>query len=132
MVVLVPAGLAVLMLFVPAWIPRTILAKTEPQVDKKALAKQAEALTKKITSQRQALDKEKFPEAAKLLAEIEKKADDLAKGAAAKERQAHGRDEQADQRRQGAAEAGRLSRPGESPAPAAQGDGAERTGRPVR
>jgi hypothetical protein len=78
-VVLVPAGLAVLMLFVPSWIPRTVLAKTEPQVDKKALAKQAEALTKKITSQRQALDKEKFPEAAKLLAQIEKKAEDLAK-----------------------------------------------------
>ena len=67
------------MLFVPAWIPRTVLAKTEPQVDKKALAKQAEALTKKITSQRQAIDKEKFPEAAKLLAQIEKKAEDLAK-----------------------------------------------------
>jgi hypothetical protein len=83
-VVLVPAGLAVLMLFVPAWIPRTILAKTEPQVDKKALAKQAEALTKKITSQRQAIDKEKFPEAAKLLAQIEKKADDLAKAPPAK------------------------------------------------
>ena len=78
-IVLVPAGLAVLMLFVPAWIPRTVLAKTEPQVDKKALAKQAEALTKKITSQRQAIDKEKFPEAAKLLAQIEKKAEDLAK-----------------------------------------------------
>ncbi len=78
-VVLVPAGLAVLMLFVPAWIPRTVLAKTEPQVDKKALAKQAEALTKKITSQRQAIDKEKFPEAAKLLAQIEKKSEDLAK-----------------------------------------------------
>jgi hypothetical protein len=83
-VVLVPAGLAVLMLFVPAWIPRTVLAKTEPQVDKKALAKQAEALTKKITSQRQAIDKEKFPEAAKLLAQIEKKAEDLAKAPPAK------------------------------------------------
>ena len=77
--VLIPASLAVLILFVPSWIPRTVLAKTEPQVDAKALAKQAEALTKKITSQRQAIDKEKFPEAEKLLAQIEKKAEDLAK-----------------------------------------------------
>ena len=45
----------------------------------KALAKQTELLTKKIASQRQAIDKEKFPEADKLLAKIEKKADELAK-----------------------------------------------------
>ena len=36
-------------------------------------------LTKKIASQRQAIDKEKFPEADKLLAKIEKKSDELAK-----------------------------------------------------
>ena len=36
-------------------------------------------LTKKIASQRQAIDKEKFPEADKLLAKIEKKAEELAK-----------------------------------------------------
>ena len=36
-------------------------------------------LTKKIASQRQAIDKEKFPEADKLLAKIEKKAQELAK-----------------------------------------------------
>ena len=56
-----------------------VQAKTEPKVDTKALAKQTEALTKKIASQRQAIDKEKFPEADKLLAQIEKKAEDLAK-----------------------------------------------------
>ncbi len=38
-----------------------------------------ELLTKKIASQRQAIDKEKFPEAEKLLAQIEKKSQDLAK-----------------------------------------------------
>ena len=48
-------------------------------MDAKALAKQSEALSKKISSQRQAIDKDKFPEAEKLLAQIEKKADDLAK-----------------------------------------------------
>lgn len=80
-VVLIPASLAVSMLFVPAWIQRTVLAKTETEtkVDAKALAKQSGALSKKISSQRQAIDKEKFPEAEKLLAQIEKKAEDLAK-----------------------------------------------------
>ena len=78
-VVLIPASLAVSMLFVPAWIQRTVQAKSETKVDTKALAKQSEALSKKISSQRQAIDKEKFPETEKLLAQIEKKAEDLAK-----------------------------------------------------
>jgi hypothetical protein len=78
-VVLIPASLAVSMLFVPAWVQRTVLAKTETKVDTKALVKQTQALSKKISSQRQAIDKEKFPEAEKLLAQIEKKAEDLAK-----------------------------------------------------
>ena len=67
------------MLFVPTWIERTVQAKTEAKVDAKALAKQSEALSKKISSQRQVIDKDKFPEADKLLAQIEKKADDMAK-----------------------------------------------------
>src|SRR5271166_3066291 len=78
-VVLIPASLAVSMLFVPAWIQRTVQAKTESTVDAKALVKQTEALSKKISSQRQAIDKDKFPEAEKLLAQIEKKAEELAK-----------------------------------------------------
>jgi hypothetical protein len=78
-VVLIPAALAVSMLFVPAWVQRTVLAKTETKVDTQALSKHTEALTKKISSQRQAIDKDKFPEAEKLLAQIEKKAEDLAK-----------------------------------------------------
>ena len=78
-VVLIPAGLAISMLFVPAWIPQKLMAKTETKLDAKALAKQTQALTKKISSQRQTIDKDKFPEAEKLLAQIEKKAEDLAK-----------------------------------------------------
>jgi hypothetical protein len=78
-VVLIPAALAVSMLFVPAWVQWTVQAKTETKVDAKALTKEAQALTKKISSERQAIDKEKFPEADKLLAQIEKKAQDLAK-----------------------------------------------------
>src|SRR5271170_3233658 len=79
-VVLIPAAVAALLLFAPVWVPRLALAKTSQQVvDLKAIAKQTEMLTKKIASQRQAIDKEKFPEADKLLAKIEKKAQDLAK-----------------------------------------------------
>ncbi len=78
-VVLIPAGLAVSMLFVPAWIERTVQAKTETKVDARALARKTESLAKKISSQRQTIDKDKFPEAEKLLAQIEKKAEDLAK-----------------------------------------------------
>jgi len=78
-VVLIPAMAAVLLLFAPAWIPQIVQAKTSVQVDSKALAKQTEFLTKKIASRREAIDKEKFPEAEKLLAKIEKKADELAK-----------------------------------------------------
>jgi hypothetical protein len=78
-VVLIPAGMAVSMLFVPAWVPQKLMAKTETKVDAKVVARQTEALTKKISSQRQVLDKDKFPEAEKLLAQIEKKAEDLAK-----------------------------------------------------
>jgi hypothetical protein len=78
-VVLIPAGLAVGMLFVPTWIHSTVQARTETKVDTKALAKQSEALAKKISSQRQAIDKDKFPETEKLMAQIEKKAEELAK-----------------------------------------------------
>ena len=78
-VVLIPAALAVSMVFVPAWVRQTAQARTETKVNAKALAKEAQALTQKISSQRQAIDKEKFPEVKKLLAQIEKKAEDLAK-----------------------------------------------------
>jgi len=78
-VVLIPATAAVWLLFAPAWIPQKALAMMSVQVDLKSLAKQSEVLTKKIASQRQAIDKEKFPEVDKLLAKIEKKADELAK-----------------------------------------------------
>jgi hypothetical protein len=78
-IVLLPATVAVLLTFVPPLVPRSAQARTSPQVDTKALAKQAQALSKKIASQRQAIDKEKFPEAEKLLAQIQKKSDELTK-----------------------------------------------------
>jgi hypothetical protein len=79
-VVLIPATTAALFLFAPAWVPQIARATmTNPKIDVKAITKQTEMLTKKIASQRQAIDKEKFPEAEKLLAKIEKKAQELAK-----------------------------------------------------
>jgi hypothetical protein len=79
-VVLIPATLAVLLLFAPAMVPATVLAKnTTDALNAKAVAKQTQALTKKIASQREQMDKNKFPEAEKLLAAIQKKADELAK-----------------------------------------------------
>ncbi|QEH36769.1 hypothetical protein OJF2_53540 [Aquisphaera giovannonii] len=78
-VVLIPAALAVGTLFLPAWAQRSAVAKTDAQADGKRLAKQTEALTEKISTQRQAIDKDKFPEAEKLLAQIQKQAEDMAK-----------------------------------------------------
>ncbi len=79
-VVLIPATACMLLLFAAAWVRTSAQARTSTEVvDAKALAKQAQALSKKIASQRQEIDKQKFPEADKLLAQIEKKSDELAK-----------------------------------------------------
>jgi hypothetical protein len=78
-VVLIPATAAVVLLFAPAWVSLAVQAKMSDKIDTKAIAKQTELLTKKIASQRQAIDKEKFPEADKLLAKIEKKVEELTK-----------------------------------------------------
>ncbi len=79
-VVLIPATICAMLLFAPPWVRNAVLAKTIGEtVNTKALAKQAQALSKKIASQRQVIDKEKFPEADKLLAQIQKKSDELTK-----------------------------------------------------
>ena len=77
---LIPAALAVALLFVP---PNGRSSGRRPRsaeaIDKKVVVEQTKALGKKIASQRKEMDKSKFAEAEKLLAEIEKAADDLAK-----------------------------------------------------
>ena len=78
-VMAIPAALAVAMLFVPSWTSTTVQAKTTAKLDPAAIAKKTEALAKRIASQRQTIDKEKFPEAEKLLAQIEKKSEELGK-----------------------------------------------------
>ncbi|WP_422926231.1 hypothetical protein [Singulisphaera sp. PoT] len=76
---LVPAAIATGMLFVPELTQRKAVAKVSETLDKKVVEKQTKALGKKIASQRKEMAKEKFAEAEKLLAQIEKAAEDLAK-----------------------------------------------------
>lgn len=76
---LVPAALAVGLLFVPDLTQMRAQAKPAERLDKKLVKEQTAALGKKIASERKDMDKTKFPEAEKLLAQIEKAADDLAK-----------------------------------------------------
>lgn len=77
---LVPAVVALGILFAPEWSRSTVSARSlDPVVAKKLVKEQSKALGKKIASQRQDLEKSKFPEADKILAQIEKAADDLSK-----------------------------------------------------
>jgi hypothetical protein len=78
---LIPAALAVALTIAPLWPQRPAVAnqKTAQDLDQKAVAKQAKALNKRIGETRKDLDATKFAEAEKLLAEIEKAADRLAK-----------------------------------------------------
>jgi hypothetical protein len=76
---LVPAGLALVALFAPELAQMRAVAKPLDRIDKKVVTEQSKALGKKIASQRQEMDKTKFPEAEKLLAQIEKASEDLAK-----------------------------------------------------
>ncbi len=78
--VLIPATAAVVLLFAPDWTPAQALSKDAARpIDPQVMVKHTQALTKKIASQRETLDKGKFPEAEKLLAAIQKKSDELAK-----------------------------------------------------
>jgi hypothetical protein len=76
---LVPAALALGLMFVEPLLQKTAQAKPSDAIEKKLVVDQTKALGKKIASQRKELEKGKFAEAEKLLAEIEKAAEDLAK-----------------------------------------------------
>lgn len=77
---LVPAVVAVGLLFVDGSVGRkSAQARPADRIDKKVITAQTQALGKKIASERKEMDKTKFPEAEKLLAQIEKAADELAK-----------------------------------------------------
>ena len=75
----IPAALALGLLFVPPLSDRKAQAKVEDRIDRQVVVKQSTALGKKIASQRKELDKSKFAEADKLLADVQKAAEELAK-----------------------------------------------------
>lgn len=76
---LIPAALAVGLIFVREWPQTHASVKSAGQADRRIITDQSKALGKKIAGQRKDLDKGKFAEADKLLAEVEKAADNLAK-----------------------------------------------------
>jgi len=78
---LVPAALAGAVLLVPEWSRKAAAARSPdaPKADKQLVTKNSTALGKKMAEQRKAMDKQKFAEAERLLAEVEKTANDLAK-----------------------------------------------------
>jgi hypothetical protein len=80
---IVPALVAGAILLVPEWSrrnsPNAAASSTATTEDKKVVAKETSALGKKMAEQRKAMDKQKFAEADKLLAEVEKAANELAK-----------------------------------------------------
>ena len=79
---IIPALLAVVILFVPELSRRAsgnAGASTTPKQDKQVVAKQSSTLGHKMAEQRKQMDKQKFAEAERLLAEVEKTANDLAK-----------------------------------------------------
>jgi len=80
---LIPALFAMLLFLAPGWAEKMVKAKSsgtaETKVDQRVVSKQSELLRERISAQRKDMDKTKFAEAEKLLAEVEKAANDLAK-----------------------------------------------------
>ncbi len=79
--ILLPLTVLGLVLAAPALAPKMGLVKAAPVVEseRKALAEKAQELSRKVNSQREAIDKKTYPEAANLLASVEKKISELAK-----------------------------------------------------
>ena len=80
------------MLFVPDWSAEAGQGRPTSSTPRSASPSRPRRSAKKIASQRKEIDKTKFPEADKLLAQIEKTADDLAKAPPAQKDKAAGRD----------------------------------------
>ncbi len=76
---LVPAALVAVIFLAPEFSQTKAQARTSDRIEKKLIVDQTKTLGKKIASQRKEIEKTRFPEAEKLLAQIEKAADDLAK-----------------------------------------------------
>jgi hypothetical protein len=79
-VVLLPAAAAIGLMFAPTWTtPISRANEALKPADPKAISRQTAALSKKIAGQRQNIDKQLYPEADKLLAEIQKKTEEMTK-----------------------------------------------------
>ncbi|HWE35376.1 MAG TPA: hypothetical protein VG406_02305 [Isosphaeraceae bacterium] len=82
---LVPGALAVALMFVPGWLPSSAQGKSttsDEKLDEKVAKVQADRLKKNLDKRLKAIDKDdktKFAELEKLLAEIQKSAEQLAK-----------------------------------------------------
>ncbi len=76
---IVPLSIALGILFAPDWTRNQATARPASRRDAQVIARQTQVLGKKIASQRKEMEKNQFAEADKLLAEIEKAADNLAK-----------------------------------------------------
>lgn len=76
---LIPAALALGLLFLEPLVQKRAVARPSEVIEKKLVVEQTKALGKKIASQRKEMDKAKFAEAERILAEIEKAAEELAK-----------------------------------------------------
>ncbi len=87
---LVPAALAVGLLFVPDWVQQRnqVVAREAEKLDEEVVARQAETLKKGIAETRKKLEEVSDAETAKLLAEIEKMADEMAKSPPAEKQKA--------------------------------------------
>ena len=101
-------------------------ARSPGAADKQVIANQTKVLLKKISSQRKDLDKSQFAEADKLLADIEKAADNLAKAPPGQKDKALVDLNKLSDALKDRREAARLARAGPPPAPAAQGHVAAR------
>ncbi len=87
---LIPAAMALALVFVPEW-TRHMAKATSRQAQaetKQAISRQAQALGRTIAQSRKAMENPEFAEASKLLAEIEKKAEELTKSPPAEREQA--------------------------------------------
>jgi hypothetical protein len=78
---IIPALVALGLLFIPEWTQRVAVAKStiEQNIDRQVVTEKVKALSKKIAAQRKELDKNAFAETERLLAEIEKATNELAK-----------------------------------------------------
>jgi hypothetical protein len=79
---LIPALIACLFIFAPEWTQKIVKARTsttETKVDREILSKKSGAFEQRIAAMRKDMDKEKFAEADKLLAEVQRVAGDMAK-----------------------------------------------------